>query len=70
MNASVEIVELEPRYVFRISRGAKASAQNVIFRLESDGITGIGEASPNAEKNLFVRQWPSLRMKVASFLKM
>jgi len=48
MTPRVEIIHLQPRHLFRISRGAKAAVQNVIFSIESEGIRGLGEASPNA----------------------
>ena len=40
--------ELHPRRVFRISRARRTEVRNVFVRLESDGISGYGEASPNA----------------------
>lgn len=48
MKSRVEIIALQLRHVFRISRGAKAEVRNVIFSVESEGIHGLGEASPNA----------------------
>ena len=48
MKSRVEILLLQPRHVFRISRGAKAEVRNVIFSVELEGIHGLGEASPNA----------------------
>ncbi len=40
--------ELHPRRVFRISRARRHEVRNVFVRLERDGLTGYGEASPNA----------------------
>jgi L-alanine-DL-glutamate epimerase-like enolase superfamily enzyme len=40
--------ELHPRHVFRISRARRREVRNVFVRLEEDGVTGYGEASPNA----------------------
>jgi L-alanine-DL-glutamate epimerase-like enolase superfamily enzyme len=40
--------ELHPRRAFRISRARKTEVRNVFIRLESEGIVGYGEASPNA----------------------
>jgi L-alanine-DL-glutamate epimerase-like enolase superfamily enzyme len=40
--------ELHPRHAFRIARPRRAPIRNVFLRLEHDGITGLGEASPNA----------------------
>jgi L-alanine-DL-glutamate epimerase-like enolase superfamily enzyme len=40
--------ELHPRRVFRISRARRRAVRNVFVRLECDGVTGYGEASPNA----------------------
>ncbi|HEX8371160.1 MAG TPA: dipeptide epimerase [Chthoniobacterales bacterium] len=48
MKSTVEIIQLQPRHVFRISRGAKALVRNVVLRVESQGVVGLGEASPNA----------------------
>jgi L-Ala-D/L-Glu epimerase len=39
---------LVPRNVFRISRAARKEVQNVFLELSDGGITGWGEASPNA----------------------
>jgi len=47
MKASWTDRELHPRHVFRISRAQRRSVRNVFLRLESGGITGYGEASPN-----------------------
>lgn len=43
-----QTIELHPRREFRISRARKSTLHNVFFRFENDGITGLGEASPNA----------------------
>lgn len=48
MKASWTSLDLQPRHVFRISRAQRRSVRNVFLRLDSDGITGHGEASPNA----------------------
>jgi L-alanine-DL-glutamate epimerase-like enolase superfamily enzyme len=47
MKASWTDRELHPRHVFRISRAQRRAVRNVFLRLESGGITGYGEASPN-----------------------
>ena len=39
---------LHPRNVFRISRAARAEVRNVFVEVNAGGITGRGEASPNA----------------------
>jgi L-alanine-DL-glutamate epimerase-like enolase superfamily enzyme len=40
--------ELHPRRVFRISRARRREVCNVFVRLDHEGISGYGEASPNA----------------------
>ena len=40
--------ELHPRRIFRISRARRREVCNVFVRLEDQGITGYGEASPNS----------------------
>ena len=40
--------ELHPRHVFRISRARRREVRNVFVRIEHEGVTGYGEASPNA----------------------
>src|SRR5579872_1501071 len=40
--------ELHPRHAFRISRARRTEVRNVFIRLESDGVAGYGEASPNS----------------------
>lgn len=47
MNVSVKTLKLHPRTPFRISREAQVEVQNVIAKVEADGIMGYGEASPN-----------------------
>ena len=42
-----EIITLHPRDVFRISRNDEAEVHNVLLRIEAEGISGQGEASPN-----------------------
>ncbi|MCX6967394.1 MAG: dipeptide epimerase [Verrucomicrobia bacterium] len=39
---------LHPRNVFRISRAARAEVRNIFVEISDEGITGRGEASPNA----------------------
>lgn len=41
-------LDLPLRHTFTISRWSRDVAANVLVELEADGITGIGEASPNA----------------------
>lgn len=48
MNLTCVSRELHPRRAFRISRGRRTEVRNVFVRLEHDGTTGYGEASPNA----------------------
>jgi len=48
MKATWTALDLHPRHVFRISRAQRRSVRNVFLRLDSDGILGYGEASPNA----------------------
>ena len=40
--------ELHPRHVFRISRARRREVRNVFVHIEHEGVTGYGEASPNA----------------------
>lgn len=51
MKLHAEIRPLHPKSVFRISRGSRAEVLNVFTKIESGGITGWGEASPNAFYN-------------------
>lgn len=48
MELATAIYALHPKTVFRISRAERTEARNVFVRLGEDGITGYGEASPNA----------------------
>lgn len=48
MNFTCTSRELHPRRAFRISRARKTEVRNVFLRLEDEGLTGYGEASPNA----------------------
>jgi L-alanine-DL-glutamate epimerase-like enolase superfamily enzyme len=48
MNLTCVSRELHPRHAFRISRARRTEVRNVLVRVESDGFTGYGEASPNA----------------------
>lgn len=43
--------QLPLKHTFTISRGSKYHANNVILRLQSDGITAFGEAAPNPRYN-------------------
>ncbi len=47
MKLTAVIKKLEPRHPFTISRGTKSFVENVFIRIEDDGITAYGEASPN-----------------------
>lgn len=40
-------VQLPLKHTFTISRGSKYHANNIIIRLQADGITSYGEAAPN-----------------------
>lgn len=42
------VVPLRPRHPFTIARGTRAVVPTVIVRLEYEGVTGLGEASPLA----------------------
>ena len=42
-----EHIELRLRHTFTITRGSRDVANNVIVRIDHDGITGIGEAAPS-----------------------
>lgn len=48
MKIESQIRHLHPRQTFRISRGERSEVRNVFLKVESDGIVGWGEASPNA----------------------
>lgn len=43
-----EAIKLSLKQPFTISRGTKSEVENVFVRLTSNGITGYGEAAPNA----------------------
>ena len=45
---STQIVELRLRHPFKISRGTKEIVPNLFVTLHAKGITGFGEAGPNA----------------------
>lgn len=51
MHLTIAVRELHPRRVFRIARVRTAAIENVYIRLEHEGVTGFGEASPNAFYN-------------------
>lgn len=40
-------VDLPLKHTFAISRGSRNSVRNIIIRIESEGVTGWGEAAPN-----------------------
>ncbi len=48
---STEPLDLPLKHTFTISRGSREVAENILIRLEADGITGIGEAAPNHRYN-------------------
>ena len=48
---SWEHFSLKLKHVFTISRGSRSEVPVVFFKLEKDGITGFGEASPNKRYN-------------------
>jgi L-alanine-DL-glutamate epimerase-like enolase superfamily enzyme len=51
MELTLSTRELHPRRVFRIARARRRAVCNVFLRLEHDGISGYGEASPNSFYN-------------------
>ena len=51
MRLSIAVRELHPRRAFRIARVRRNPVCNVFVRLEANGISGFGEASPNAFYN-------------------
>ncbi len=55
--------ELHPRRAFRISRARKTEVRNVFIRLESEGVVGYGEASPNA---FYDETWSGVIAKLES----
>lgn len=48
MKLNVVTRTLHPRNVFRISRAARAEVRNIFVEVSAGGISGYGEASPNA----------------------
>ena len=46
-----EIVRLDLRHTWTLSRGSSDIKENVLVRLERDGIIGYGEAAPNVRYN-------------------
>ncbi len=48
MKLTLAVRELHPRHAFRIARARRNAVRNVFVRLEHEGVTGYGEASPNA----------------------
>ncbi|MBI4720140.1 MAG: dipeptide epimerase [Chitinivibrionia bacterium] len=46
MKLDMELLTLETRHTFTISRGARKKYRNFIFRLTWEGFTGIGECAP------------------------
>jgi L-alanine-DL-glutamate epimerase-like enolase superfamily enzyme len=48
MKLNATMKTLHPRNVFRISRAARGEVQNIFVKLSAGGVTGWGEASPNA----------------------
>ena len=48
MELATAIYALHPKTVFRISRAERTESRNVFVRIRDDGITGYGEAAPNA----------------------
>lgn len=51
MRLTLAVRELHPRRIFRIARARRNAVENVFVRLEHEGVTGYGEASPNAFYN-------------------
>src|SRR5262245_36490091 len=47
MRLTHEPLSLETAFEFRISVGASSAHANTLVRIEHDGITGLGEASPS-----------------------
>ncbi len=56
-----QTIELHPRREFRISRARKSTLRNVFLRFEKDGVTGLGEASPNA---FYAETWEGVTAKL------
>jgi L-alanine-DL-glutamate epimerase-like enolase superfamily enzyme len=42
----VELLKLETKHPFRIARGVETYAEVVVFRVDADGVVGLGEAAP------------------------
>ena len=57
MNLTCVHRELHPRRPFRISRGRRVEVRNVFVRVERDGVSGYGEASPI---NYYDETWESV----------
>ena len=51
MKLTANFQALHPKSVFRISRGNRSEVRNVFVQIKSGGVTGLGEASPNAFYN-------------------
>lgn len=47
MRLTHEPLDVATRHPFRIAHGARTAHENTLVRLEHDGVTGIGEASPS-----------------------
>ncbi len=47
MKLTYEIIRLDLRHTWTIARGSSDYKENVIIRLEQDGVVGYGEAAPN-----------------------
>ena len=48
MKLTHELIRLELRHTWTIARGSSDYKENVIIRLERDGVVGYGEAAPNS----------------------
>src|SRR5512139_2179876 len=46
MRLTLEPLDLETTFEFRIAVGGRKAYRNLLVRLEHDGITGLGEAAP------------------------
>ncbi|HEX6791618.1 MAG TPA: hypothetical protein VF247_09940, partial [Candidatus Krumholzibacteria bacterium] len=46
MELGIESIQVEARHAFRIARGTKTKRDVFVISLTADGLTGIGEASP------------------------
>jgi len=69
MKLTAAIRPLHPKSVFRISRGSRAEVLNVFTQIESGGVTGTGEASPNAFYNETAEHVLALLANAAPHLK-